>query len=48
MGRDNGGKSFQEQLQRAHGQNQGGEWKQGREVDLAGAGGVVGGKCRQL
>ena len=23
-------------------------WKQGREVGLAGVGGVVGGKCRQL
>ena len=23
-------------------------WKQGREVEMAGIGGVVGGKCRQL
>ena len=38
-GGDNGGKrvkGFQEQLQRTHGQNQGGEWNQGREVGMAG------------
>ena len=33
MGGHNGGKGFQEQ--RAHGKNQGGGWKQGREVGLA-------------
>ena len=33
------GKGFQELLKRTHGQNQGGGWKQGREVGLA----VVGG-----
>ena len=31
-----------------NGQNQGGGWKQGREVGLAGVRGVVGRKCRQL
>ena len=48
MGGDNGGKGFQEHLYRTHGQNQGGEWKQGREVDLAGVGGNGGGKYGQL
>ena len=32
-------KGFQEVLQRTHGQNQGGGWKQRREVGLAGVGG---------
>ena len=41
---DNGEKGFQELLQRTHGENQGGGWKQGRDVGLAG----VGVKCRQL
>ena len=31
------GKGFQEQLQRTHGQNQGG-WNQGSEVGMAGVG----------
>ena len=38
----------QELLKRTYGQNQGGGWKQGREVGMAGVGGGVGRKCRQL
>ena len=48
MGRDNGGKrmkGFQEQLERTHGQNQGG-WHQGREVGMAGVGGSDAGKMQ--
>ena len=33
---DNGEKGFRELLLGTHGQNQGGGWKQGREVGLAG------------
>ena len=36
---NSGEKGFQELLQRTHGQNQGGGWKQGREVSLAEVGG---------
>ena len=36
------GRGFQELLYRTHGQNQGGEWKQGREVGLAGVRGSGG------
>ena len=46
VGGDNGGKwvkRFQEQLQKTHGQNQGG-WDQGWEVGMAGVGGRGGGK----
>ena len=35
---NSGEKSFQELLQRTHGQNQGAECKQGREVGLTGLG----------
>ena len=35
----------QELLKRTCGQNQGGGWKQGRQVGLAGVGGVVGGNA---
>ena len=38
-GGDSGEKGFQELLQRTHGQNQGGGWKQKREVGLSGVGG---------
>ena len=38
MGGDNEGKDFQELLERTHGQNQGGGWKQGRKARLAGMG----------
>ena len=31
-------RGLQELLERTHGQNQGGEWRQGREVGLAGVG----------
>ena len=51
MGRDNGwrgGKGFQEQLQRSHGQNQDGLESGERGVDGWGQGGSCGGKCRQL
>ena len=34
-GWDSGEKGFQELLERTYRQNQGGEWKQGREVGLA-------------
>ena len=37
-GGDSGEKGFQELLQRTHRHNQGGGWKQGREVGLAGVG----------
>ena len=39
-------KGFQELLERKHGQNQGGRWKQGREVGLDGVG-VRGGEKMQ-
>ena len=42
------GKGFQAQLQRTHGQNQWGGGSKGGRRDGWGAGGLVGGKCRQL
>ena len=42
----NEGKGFQELLLKIHRQNQGGGWKQGREVGLAGVGGRGGRKMQ--
>ena len=50
MGGDNGeerGKGFQEQL-KGHMDKIKGGWNHGREVEMAGVRGVLGGKCRQL
>ena len=46
-GRGQWGEGFQELLQRTQGQNQGGGWKQGREVGLAGVGLGSGGEKMQ-
>ena len=43
-----GGRVFRNNYKGYMDKTEGGVWKQGREMSLAGVGGVVEGKCKQL